>query len=359
MTKPPPNRLEQLRRAFEAGLIDRDTYDAAKTAMSAQAGGVAIAEGAEAVAVGPGGVAVQGGNDGTINLGVMIQQGTRAGASERDLTRAYLARILTQADQLPLFIGDGSKAHIRLSSVYTALLTQRGEAEIAFEDGDVRGKVQISTDRDKRLSALEVLDAEARLVLLGGPGSGKSTFVSFVALSMAGELLGLPELNLETLTAPLPKEEDDEEDPPPQRWEQGPLLPVSVVLRDFASQLPAPGTPANAETLWAFIEGQLRQAALGDFAPLLKRRLHESGGLVLLDGLDEVPDARDRRARLVGVLQRAARAARSQRQGCGRAYAPSRGTGLRRAGWRGWYGVRHRRSAPSAGSSGRDRVPRR
>ena len=130
MNEPQPTRLEQLRRALDAGLIDQDTFDAAVAAMSAQLdGGGAIAQGPGAIAVGAGGVGVLGDNSGTINLGVLIQQGARPGASREDLTRAYLARILTQANQLPLFVGDGANAQVRLSSVYTALLTQRSEAD--------------------------------------------------------------------------------------------------------------------------------------------------------------------------------------------------------------------------------------
>lgn len=303
MTEPQPTRLEQLRRALDGGLIDRDTFDAAVAGMSAQLdGGGAIAQGQGATAVGAGGVGVQGDNKGTINLGVLIQQGARPGASREDLTRAYLGRLLTQANQLPLFVGDGANAQVRLSSVYTALLTQRSEADTGTEDADpgLRG----SPDRSsRRLSALEVLNAENRLVLLGGPGSGKSTFVSFVALSMAGALLGVPGPNLETLTAPLPKEEGAGPDPEPQPWDQGPLLPVPVVLRDLASQLPPPGTPATAESLWRFLCGRLKQAALEDFAPHLNQELLDRGGLVLLDGLDEVPDAHNRRAQIKQAVQ--------------------------------------------------------
>jgi hypothetical protein len=147
---------------------------------------------------------------------------------------------------LPLFVGDGANAQVRLSSVFTALLTQRSEADTGAEDANPGLKG--SPDRpSRRLSALEVLNAENRLVLLGGPGSGKSTFVSFVALSMAGALLEVPGPDLETLTAPLPKEGGSGPDPKPQPWDHGPLLPVPVVLRDLASQLPPPGTPVTGK----------------------------------------------------------------------------------------------------------------
>ena len=305
MTEPQPTRLEQLQHALDIGAIDQDTYAAAVAAMTAQlAGSGAIAQGQDATAVGAGGVAVQGDNQGTINLGVLIQQGTKPGASPADLRRAYLARILTQANQLPLFVGDSANAQVRLSSVYTALLTGRSEGDAALERA--RPDLRSSPERAaKRLSALDVLNAERQLVLLGGPGSGKSTFVNFVALAMAGELLELPlpGPNLATLTAPLPREEGDREEPKPQRWNHGALLPVPVTLRDLASQLPPPGTPVKADAVWRFICGRLQQAALAEFAPYLQQALLGPGGLVLLDGLDEVPDALDRRAQIKQAVQ--------------------------------------------------------
>ena len=145
------------------------------------------------------------------------------------------------------------------------------------------------------------MNAEPKLVLLGGPGSGKTTFVSFVALCMAGEFLGLPGPNLGTLAAPLP--EDDLEDSTPQQWDHAALMPVHVVLHDLASQLPPSGTLANAETVWRYIGGCLQQAALEEFAPFLRGELLNRGGLILFDGLDEVPDALDRREQIKQAVQ--------------------------------------------------------
>ena len=46
----------------------------------------------------------------------------------------------------------------------------------------------VGAEGQQRLSAVAVLNTERHLALLGDPGSGKSTFVSFVTLCMAGEL---------------------------------------------------------------------------------------------------------------------------------------------------------------------------
>ncbi|MCG3209827.1 MAG: Hercynine oxygenase [Anaerolineae bacterium] len=153
-------------------------------------------------------------------------------------------------------------------------------------------------DKVRYLSALEQLDRHPRLVLLGDPGSGKSTFVDFVTMCLAGELLGQPAVNLNLLTAPLP-DDDGEDQTERQPWRPGALLPVPVILRDFAARgLPPSGTTATAEHLVRFIAAELKSGALGAFARPLAEELHTQGGLLLLDGLDEVPEADQRRVQI-------------------------------------------------------------
>ncbi|MEZ4770344.1 MAG: hypothetical protein R2844_18195 [Caldilineales bacterium] len=71
------------------------------------------------------------------------------------------------------------------------------------------------------------------------------------------------------------------------------------MLRDFAaSDLPQVGQPASAEHLWKFIDTGLVPASLPDYAPHLRKELRERGGILLLDGLDEVPEADQRRTQI-------------------------------------------------------------
>ena len=300
MTKAPS--LDQLKQALDAGLIDQATFDAATAGINAHlTGGGAIAQGHDANAIGAHAVGIARDNYGNVNTGIIIQQGTRPGASKTDLRRAYLARILTQANQLPLFASDSAKKQVNLSSVYTALLTQQS-ASSGVRDRK-SGLPESPETHPHKLSVLDVLNTEPKLVLLGGPGSGKSTFVNFVALSMAGELLGISSPNLSTLTAPPPKEEGDEKDPEYQQWDHGGLLPVHVILRDLAIRRGDSNADVNAETVWDFICSRLKQAALDDFAPYMREELLDRGGLVLLDGLDEVPDANNRRGQIKKAVQ--------------------------------------------------------
>ncbi len=220
------------------------------------------------------------------------------------LLNAYLNYLCELVRSLPLAgvdrksISEDTRSDLDLARVYTALMTQRIESE---------RELTPQPDREpRRLSALEVLNTEKHLALLGDPGSGKSTFVNFAALCLAGELLGRPDANLRLLTSPLPDDEQNrerDERPKPQSWDHGPLLPVRVVLRDLAARgLPPPGQLVSGDTLWKFIVAELPET-LREFAKPLRDELLSKGGLLLLDGLDEVPEADQRREQVKAAVR--------------------------------------------------------
>ena len=86
-------------------------------------------------------------------------------------------------------------------------------------------------------------------------------------------------------------------------------LATGARLRDFAARgLPKPGRQATATHLWEFIVAELNDCALPDFAPLLRQEWMNKGGLLLLDGLDEVPEANQRRTLIKAAVEDFARA---------------------------------------------------
>ena len=268
-------------------------------------GGLAIGPGA--VAAGASGVAVAGSVYGNVHIGAAAESEAAA-----DLWEPYLTWLMQQVRDVPLSgvdrksISEETRRDLDLAAVYTALMTQRTEA---------RDERALRPDHEaQRLSALAVLNSEPHLALLGDPGSGKSTFVNFVVLCLAGELLQHPDANLSLLTTPVPTEKQESRDakeaPQPQPWDHGPLLPLRVVLRDFVARgLPptAQATAVGRASLWRFLIAELPET-LRPLEPTLRRHLLRTGGLLLLDGLDEVPEADQRRVQVKTAVEQFAAA---------------------------------------------------
>lgn len=119
------------------------------------------------------------------------------------------------------------------------------------------------------LSALEALEANRRLVLLGDPGGGKSTFVNHLAYLCAGARLGEETGWQAALDNLFPT----------------PLLPLRVIVRRWSSRLTARDA-AGPELVYAAL---MEETGLERDA--LLQRLNQPDTLVLLDGLDEAPGA--------------------------------------------------------------------
>ena len=233
------------------------------------------------------------GSAGTVNFHVQPT------LPEGDPERSYLQRVLRETDDLPLEgVDPEAKANpnlrVRLRAIYTGLTVTGYRPEVP-EKLDPKA---LEREKSRTISALEALGREGRLVLLGQPGGGKSTFVNFVAHCLAGELLKDLEANLETLCSPLPKD-DGSDGKEPQPFGLSGLLPLRIVLRDFAASGRVRGKEGD---LWQYLEEKLAKVPAPEEGDLLLRRLKKGDVLVMLDGLDEVPEPQKLRRKLVDSI---------------------------------------------------------
>ncbi|NWJ49116.1 MAG: SUMF1/EgtB/PvdO family nonheme iron enzyme [Chloroflexi bacterium] len=135
-----------------------------------------------------------------------------------------------------------------------------------------------------------------RLVILGAPGSGKSTFVKYLALCLAGA--GIEGWNRAANLNSL------------ENWTHGALTPVYVELRRFVASTYFPSKisePATAQHLWKYIEGELLGEGLETYASELEYDLEQGHALLILDGLDEVPypegKLKERQTQIINLAQ--------------------------------------------------------
>jgi len=137
-----------------------------------------------------------------------------------------------------------------------------------------RGGPDETEKKTRPITVLEALAYHAHMVLLGVPGSGKSTVVSYAALHLAQACGGNPE----SLRALGPA------------WSHGAVLPIRVTLRQFAPMLAAKlnrGETPAANDVWAFIKADLSPRLAAPTVELIEKIARLQGALFLFDGLDE------------------------------------------------------------------------
>ncbi|HAB16601.1 MAG TPA: SUMF1/EgtB/PvdO family nonheme iron enzyme [Verrucomicrobiota bacterium] len=214
--------------------------------------------------------------------------------------RDYLENLATDCQKLRLR-GLDSKADdpalqtkVGLEAVYVSLNTT-ASVEVKQSERESLTSLRLLHDPGFRadhrpVSALEALVKTPRLVLLGRPGSGKTTFFNHLAFRLARHWLEPDQHWLQSM----------------ETWAKSPpkLLPVAVALRHFVRSLAkervgaieegfakhCPVQPSLKE-LWDFVQVQLIGNGLEACAPALESATNEGEALWFFDGLDEVPTA--------------------------------------------------------------------
>ena len=200
----------------------------------------------------------------------------------------YLRTLIFRYDQIDLTIFDetlpqrGSRedeTSVRVSDIFTTLnlkgikRTKKQTIQEVILPGKRKDK-KFSEKEDELIpvQATEAVSVMNRLVILGEPGSGKSTLIHYIATQLAKRILGTRSSS-EKLTG-----WSDDMKP----------MPVVVILRFFADWLPTDPPPEKAGLVWDYIQYCCETSGCKDAFVPLKKRFEDVGGIVFFDGLDEV-----------------------------------------------------------------------
>lgn len=210
----------------------------------------------------------------------------RAPDDERDLEKTYLLWLRESASRIPLGKLDSQMGmagqdtpNIRLDDVYVPLNIMR--TQDSTDDPDSRVPVPL----------LRSVNLVQRLVILGDPGSGKSSFLNFITLALVGARMEpkKKQAYFDLISA------EPEGGKRAVNWKRGALLPVRIELREFVDDIPTGEKRGTANLVWQHIVKRLKDHKLEGFAPEIERALEKGKALVMFDGLDEVAEQKQRR----------------------------------------------------------------
>jgi len=304
MSNDQTKRLAQLQAAFASGILDADTYQALVAALQAPPPSKAEVSGTGAIAqdhgiaAGAHGIAIGGAVDGPVATGdntnityIRTAYLHAPSAAMLDATafdqavNRYLDWVTQRYGQLNLR-GIERREHksltLTLADVYVSL-----SATVAPARRQARPTRHLENMAEEThatpVDMRQLLSLGNRLMIVGGPGSGKTTYLHLIASALARALRSGESAAVQTvlgLVMPLP-------------------LPILISLSEYNTYRRQHSKAADPRqgTLLAFLTHALirQEAALG-LPPDFFERLfvQQRACLLLLDGLDEVADERER-----------------------------------------------------------------
>jgi len=212
------------------------------------------------------------------------------GGEKQDWEKFYLNWLIEHCDRLDITAIDetcsGEAQKIRVSDVFTTLYLKD---ILRMPDQPVRdailklGSQKDGMNRDEKKEQIPIKATEAVahlkcVVILGGPGSGKSTLVNHIAAIVANKRL---------------KHGDSKP------------LPVMIILRKFAAWIPKECKKGTQGLIWEYLKKLLQEIGCGeDFLSSLKLEMNEKVGVIFFDGLDEVRESdEDKRSLILDAIQ--------------------------------------------------------
>jgi formylglycine-generating enzyme required for sulfatase activity len=182
-----------------------------------------------------------------------------------ELLLAYQRMLVDQLRYLPLGgISDWRDPGLQLPDVYierTLTPVAQGAVNIALVEA-------VATPR-------------ARIIIEGGPGAGKSASLHWLALTCVASAIGEPASMLDRNV-----------------WPDSAPTPIIFTARDLLQSAAGDTNDQRTTALSAFgtaIERQLQLNDLDTLAPTIQQQLHTGGCLVMIDGLDDLPEIETQR----------------------------------------------------------------